>query len=151
MKPLYVLLGAFLIGVLIVRLGLGKFDYALSGRIAMATMLLFTSIGHFAFPKGMTMMIPDFIPFKKGVVYITGIIEILAAAGLLIHPLQHTTSWLLMAFFVLILPANINASIKHVDFQKGTYEGTGITYLWFRIPLQILFIAWVYFFAIHWA
>lgn len=149
MKPLYVLLGSFIVSLIVVRFSLGKFDYALSGRIAMATMLLFTSIGHFAFPKGMTMMLPDFIPFKNGVVYVTGIIEALAAAGLLISPLQHITAWLLIAFFILILPANINAAIKRVDFQKGTYEGNGVTYLWFRIPLQILFIAWTYFFAIH--
>jgi len=47
------------------------------------------------------------------------------------------------------LPANINAARKHTDFQKATNEGNGMIYLWFRIPLQVLFIAWVFYFSIY--
>ncbi len=115
----------------------------------MSAMLLFTAIGHFAFSKGMALMIPDFIPFKKQVVYITGLFEIVAAIGLLVDGYQRITGWLLIAFFILILPANINAAIKKIDYQKGTTNGPGVKYLWFRVPLQLLFMSWVYFFAIH--
>jgi hypothetical protein len=45
----------------------------------------------------------------------------------------------------LILPANIKEAIDHVDYQNATFEGKGLSYLWFRIPLQLLFIAWTYF------
>jgi uncharacterized membrane protein len=149
MKPLYVLLGVFITSSIVLKFGFREFDYSLSGRIAMSMMLMFTSIGHFAFSKGMTLMIPDFIPFKKIVVYFTGIIETAAAIGLLVYPLHRITSVLLIVFFILILPANINAAIKHIDFQKATNEGSGIKYLWFRIPLQVLFIAWTYYFGIY--
>jgi uncharacterized membrane protein len=149
MKPLYVLLGAFITSLIILRFGFGELDYSLSGRIAMSVMLMFTAIGHFAFSKGMILMIPDFIPFKKTLVYFTGIVEMAASIGLLIHTLQHITAILLIIFFILILPANINAAIKHIDFQKATNEGSGTNYLWFRIPLQVFFIAWTYFFAIY--
>jgi uncharacterized membrane protein len=50
----------------------------------MSVMLLFTAIAHFKFTKGMTMMLPGFIPFKTETVYLTGIIEIVAAIGLFI-------------------------------------------------------------------
>ena len=149
MKPLYVLLGAFIACLIISRFGFGEFNYSLSGRIAMSTMLLFTAIGHFAFSKGMILMMPDFIPFKKTLVYFTGIVEASAAIGLLILPLQHITAIMLIIFFILILPANINAAIKHIDFQKASNEGQGMNYLWFRVPLQVLFIAWTYFFGIY--
>ncbi len=149
MKPLYVLLVAFITSLIILRFGFGELDYSLSGRIAMSIMLIFTSIGHFVFSKGMILMIPDFVPFKKTLVYFTGIVETAAAIGILIHSLQDITAVLLITFFILILPANINAAIKHVDFQKANNEGSGINYLWFRIPLQVLFIAWTYFFAIY--
>ena len=149
MKPLYVLLGAFITSLIILRFGFGGFDYSLSGRISMSIMLIFTSIGHFAFSKGMILMIPDFIPFKKTFVYFTGIVEVAAAIGILIHSIQDITALLLIIFFILILPANINAAIKQVDFQKANNEGSGINYLWFRIPLQLLFVAWSYFFAIY--
>jgi uncharacterized membrane protein len=149
MKPLIVLLVSFVIALIVTRLIVGDFNVVLSGRIAMALMLAFTAIGHFTFTKGMVMMIPDFIPFKKALVYFTGVIEILAAAGLLISSYQVLTAWLLIVFFIVLLPANINAAIRHIDYQKGTFTGSGLTYLWFRVPLQILFILWTYFSAIR--
>ncbi len=149
MKPLFILLGAFVITLTATKLFTGYFDYDLSGRIAMSVMLLFTAIGHFKLTRGMTMMMPDFIPFKKELVYFTGVVEIVAAIGLLIPPLQQITAWLLIVFFIAILPANINAAIKHIDYEKGTDEGPGANYLWFRVPLQLLFIGWVYWFAIQ--
>lgn len=148
MKPLIVLLSTFVISVVAIKLSTDQYDIAFAAIIAMSAMLLFTSIAHFAFTKGMTMMIPSFIPFKKEFVYFTGIIEIAAALGLLIPNFRLLTAWLLILFFTLLLPANINAAIRHIDYQKGTFEGAGTKYLWFRVPLQILFILWVYFAAI---
>ncbi|MGH2645000.1 MAG: hypothetical protein ACRDE2_13690, partial [Chitinophagaceae bacterium] len=58
------------------------------------------------------------------------------------------TGWLLILFFILILPANISAATRHIDYQKPIAEGNGLAYLWFRIPLQILFIVWTYLSAI---
>lgn len=148
MKPLIVLLTVFAISLLTIKFVRGNFEFALSGRIAMAAMLVFTAIAHFAFTKGMAMMLPDFIPYKTEVVYLTGIIEIAAAIGLFIPSFSVITAWLLIAFFILILPANIYAAINHIDYQNGTFDGNGLYYLWFRIPLQILFIVWTYLSAI---
>ena len=149
MKPLLVLLGTFVTSLLAIRLFVGDLNFSLAGRIAMSVMLVFTSIGHFVFVQGMTLMIPAFIPFKKQIVYLTGVFEFAAAIGLLIPKLQNQTAWLLILFFLLILPANIQAAIKKIDYQKGTTSGPGLNYLWFRVPLQILFIAWVYLFAVR--
>lgn len=146
MKPLFVLLLSFVLALVTLKLMNGSWNYSLAGNIAMGLMLLFTAIGHFAFTKGMEMMLPDFIPVKKFMVLITGIIEAAAAVGLLIPSLRLMTSWLLILFFVLILPANIYAALKQVDYQKGSHSGPGKTYLWFRVPLQLFFIAWVYVF-----
>lgn len=144
MKPLFVLLGTFVISFFLIKLFTKTFDYPLSGRIAMAVMLVFTAIGHFAFTKGMTMMLPDFIPFKTEIIYLTAIIEIIAALGLVIPSFRVWTGWALILFFILLLPGNIKAAIQHIDYQTGTFDGNGPNYLWFRIPLQILFIAWTY-------
>lgn len=149
MKPLIVLLVTFIISLLVIRLGSGLMAYSISGKVAMSVMLLFTAYGHFVYAKGMTLMIPDFIPYKLKVVYLTGVIEIAASIGLLIPSIEKTISYLLMLFFILIFPANIQAVTKHVDYQKGNFEGRGVNYLWFRIPLQLFFIAWVYFFGIR--
>lgn len=144
MKPLIVLITAFTISLLVTKILRGNFEVALSGRIAMSVMLMFTAVAHFIFTKGMAMMLPDFIPNKIEIVYLTGVIEIAAAIGLLIPDFRVLTAYLLIVFFILILPANIYASIKHLDYQTGTYDGNSLAYLWFRIPLQILFIVWTY-------
>lgn len=148
MKPLIVLLSVFSISLLVLKLIRGNYEFTSSGRIAMSVMLLFTAVAHFAFTKGMAMMLPDFIPYKTETVYLTGIIEIAAAIGLFIPSFRLITAWLLIAFFMLILTANIYSAIKQIDYQKGTFDGNGLTYLWFRIPLQILFIVWTYLSAI---
>ncbi len=148
MKPLIVLLCVFAVSLFATKIFRGNYDFVLSGRIAMSVMLIFTAIAHFAFPKGMSMMLPSFIFYKTEIVYLTGIIEIAAAIGLFIPGVRVLTGWLLIVFFILILPANIYAAIKHIHYQKGTFDGNGLAYLWFRIPLQILFICWTYLSAI---
>jgi len=97
----------------------------------------------------MEMMMPAFIPLKKALVWLTGFIEIFAAIGLLIPSVRELTSRLLIVFFILILPVNIQAAINKVDYQKASYTGSGLSYLWFRVPLQLLFIAWVWYFGIY--
>src|SRR5690606_4359258 len=149
MMPLVVLLTAFFLCLLILRWIRHQFLFAFAGRIAMSVMLLFTAVGHFAFTEGMAMMIPTFVPFKEETVYLTGVVEIAAAAGLLVPRLSRLTAWLLIVFFILVLPANIYAALVHVDYQNATFDGQGPSYLWFRIPLQLFFIIWIYFSAIR--
>ncbi|MBB6111522.1 DoxX family protein [Mucilaginibacter lappiensis] len=143
MKVLIVLLATFGIGLIVTKLT-DDFNIKLSAQIAMAVMMAFTALGHFKFTKGMAMMLPASIPYKKQVVYITGMIEIAAAVGLLIPDTRTLTAWCLILFFIVLTPANINAAMKHLNMEKATLDGPGPEYLRFRMPLQLLFIAWVY-------
>lgn len=145
MKPLLVLLISFGAAVLSNLLVSKAWKWQMAGRIAMSVMLVFTAVCHFLFTDGMAMMIPDPIPFKVGLVYITAIFEVLGAIVLQVKKYQRLTAWLLVIFFMLVLPANIYGAIQQVDYEAATNEGKGVEYLWFRIPLQVLFILWVYF------
>ncbi|PXV62397.1 hypothetical protein CLV62_12086 [Dysgonomonas alginatilytica] len=51
MKPLIVLLLAFTISFFSTKFFRCNYDFALSGRIAMSVMLVFTAIAHFVFTK----------------------------------------------------------------------------------------------------
>lgn len=149
MKPLIVLLLVFVVSLIIMKLFLGEYRLSLAGLIAMSAMLVFTAVGHFAFNKGMAMMLPDFFPYKTGIVYMTGLFEVVLAIGLLLPHYRTVTGWTLIVFLLLVLPANIYAAVHQLDYQKATFDGPGLRYLWFRIPLQALFIAWVYIFVIR--
>ncbi|MCC9074300.1 hypothetical protein LNQ49_22155 [Flavobacterium sp. F-65] len=148
MKPLFVLLSTFILSIIIIKLVTHQYDLLFAARISMCIMLFFTAIAHFAFTKGMSMMIPPFVPFKTELVYVTGILEIILGIGLLMPDFKVYSAWALIVFFIFLLPANIYAAINHIDYQKGTFNGNGTSYLWFRVPLQVFFILWIYLSAI---
>ena len=148
MKPLIVLILSFALSLLVIYLFDHTWQYIWAGNIAMSIMLLFTALGHFVFTDGMTKMLPSFLPFKKEIVGLTGLIEVAGAIGLLIPVARNGTAMALIIFFILVLPANILAALKSIDYQKGTQDGPGPGYLWFRIPLQAFFIAWVAWFGL---
>ncbi|MBU3012326.1 hypothetical protein KO506_12995 [Polaribacter vadi] len=144
MKPFIVLLLSFTISLFVIKIISKEYDFKLSARIAMSIMLVFTAIGHFVFTKGMSLMIPKFIPNKEIFVYLTGVFEILLAISILIPKFKYISGCTLILFLILMLPANVYASFNNVNYQKGTFDGNGLTYLWFRIPLQLFFIIWTY-------
>ncbi|GAA4171122.1 hypothetical protein [Sphingobacterium ginsenosidimutans] len=149
MKPLFVLLTVFLISNLVIRQYKGDMDYHLAGKIALAATLLFTSLGHVIYTKGMVLMLPDFIPLKKEMIYVTGLLEVMGAFGLFIPVLSRLTGMLLIVFFMLILPTNIYASMRYLNYETATFDGKGPGYLWFRIPFQLLLIGWTYYFVLR--
>lgn len=139
-----VLLVVFVVSLGILRVIKKRYQFALAGRIAMSSMLVIAFIGRFKFPEGLALMLPDFIPYRLALVYFTGFLELLAAVGLLIPRFQVITAKLLIVFFILILPANIYSAFHYVNIETVSYNGQGPAYLWFRIPLQLFFIGWVY-------
>lgn len=147
MKPLIVLISVF-IAVFIGSGLFGSWNYVLAGNVAMASMMVFTAIGHFIFPVGVAMMLPDFVPNKNLVVFLSGVLEVLAAVGLMIPSTRNLTAVLLMLFFILVLPVNIIGAKRHVDFEKADNTGKGVDYLWLRIPIQLLFFVWAWFFGV---
>lgn len=147
MAPLIFLLGSFVLFYLVNKFLLkNRLSLSFVGRAALAMMLVVTGTAHFASPGFMVEMMPDFMPMKLEIVYLTGVLELLAAVGLLIESTSKLTAVMLIIFFICILPANIAGSLKQV--QYGGMEA-GAVYLFFRIPLQIFFILWAYYFGIR--
>ena len=146
MAPLIILLATFGIFFAVNKFLIGdKFSLSFVGRFALAMMLIATGVAHFTNTEPMIEMMPDFMPAKRELVYFTGVCELLAVVGLLMRKTAKLTAVMLIIFFVAILPANIAGSLKQVQF--GGMEA-GAMYLLFRIPLQILFISWTYYFGI---
>jgi uncharacterized membrane protein len=148
MKPLLVLLLVFAVCFGITKLFYGKMNVRFPAIISICVMFVFTALAHFKYTEGMSMMLPDFIPLKKEIVYATGLLEIILAIGLLFKRIRRFSALLLIWFLILVLPANIYAAIHEVNFEDVSNNGHGTGYLWFRIPLQLFFIAWIYFTAV---
>lgn len=140
---------AFLAGILIVTYALLGFwkniSKSLRGRISLTVFFLFTGAGHFMKTEEMRQMLPSFVPNGREIIYVTGVLETLGAIGLLIPRVSRLAAWALIVFLIGVLPANINAAVKHLDFGG---HGYGPLYLILRIPFQIFVIAWIYYFGI---
>lgn len=108
-------------------------------------MLIFTGMTHFTKTDLMIEMMPEIVPIKLELIYLTGCLEIMASIGLLIHKYSKITSVMLIIFFLSILPANVIGSLKEVALGGMQH---GVNYLYFRIPLQLLFVFWAYYFGI---
>ncbi len=150
MKPLIVLIVTFLLSLVIARLSMGRWQLIFAGNVAMCCMLMLTAIGHFKFTEGMVMMLPPVIPFKTAVVYVSGIVEIILGLMLLLPSMRNVAGNLLIILFIVMLPANIYAAMTKLNMEMANHEGPGYEYLYFRLPLQLLFIAWVLYFSTTW-
>ena len=147
MAPLIILIASFSLFFFTNKFFLkNKFTVSFIGRVALAIMLVITGASHFTNTDLMIAMLPEEIPLKRETVLFTGVLEIIASVGLILNKSSKLTSALLIVFFFLILPANIKGSIDQVPLSD---MNQGVNYLYFRIPLQILFIAWTYYFGIR--
>lgn len=108
-----------------------------SARYALAVMFTFTATAHFNKMKhDLAQMIPPYFPQPLLLVYLTGFLELAGAAGLLLPQFRRLAGICLIALLVGMFVANINAA------QKGvTLRGRPATPLWLRAPMQVLFIA----------
>ena len=150
MKLLSIIGVTFILSLIATKIIEGFWDFLFSGNLAMAVFIIFTGLAHFKYQKGMALMIPDLFPAKMFLVYFTGVLEIAAGIGLMIPALREITAVLLILFFVLIFFANINSSKKHVNLFKADFTGPGLGYLYReRLPMQVILIAWTWFFGIY--
>lgn len=137
MAPLVVLLVTY---VLALRACRNRRDPTLPGRIALAAMLILTGVSHFTSTDALVAMVPPMLPSPVALVYATGVLELAFAVALVLRP-SPALGWTLVAFLLAVLPANIYSAVNAVGLG-----GHGAGYLWFRIPLQLYFIAWA---AVH--
>lgn len=150
MKLLTILFAGFIVGLVATKIIQDEWNFLFSGNLGMTVFIIFVGFSHFKFQKGMAMMIPDFIPGKMFWVYATGIIEIAAGIGLMIPSIRELTAVLLIIFYVLVFIANINSAKKKINIFKADFTGPGMDYLYKqRIPMQIILIAWTWYFGIY--
>jgi uncharacterized membrane protein len=106
-------------------------------RFALALMFLFTGAAHFV-PRGraeMTRMVPPRLPRPDLLVTLTGILELLGAAGLLVPGLVRASAYALIALLVAMFPANVRAARMHLSVA-----GRPAMPLALRLPLQLFWV-----------
>jgi uncharacterized membrane protein len=138
MAPFIALSSLFL-----VLFGLGAAGvHALSGwytplRFALAGMFLLTASAHWGKRRAdLVQMVPPAFPRPDLVVTVTGALELLGAAGLLVRPLAPLAAGGLSLLLLAMFPANVHAARAGL-----TLGGRPVTALGPRTLLQVVFLA----------
>ena len=118
----------------------------LCGILGITALFTFTGIGHFIKTESMMQMLPTFVSWRFALIYLSGVVELLAAWAVLLPKRRGIVGGFLLIMLVAFLPVNVYSAVNKVPMGGHAW---GIGYLLIRIPLQLAIIAWVYWFAIR--
>lgn len=107
-------------------------------------LFLFTGVGHFLAAERMSRLIPAAFPVRLLLIHASGVVEIALALTVLIPRLRRAAAWALIVLLVALLPFNVIGAIERVPFGGHAW---GPVYLLIRVPLQVIIIAWVWWFG----
>jgi uncharacterized membrane protein len=82
-------------------------------------------------------LIPEFLPWRRELVLISGAAEVVGALGLLYPPTRRVAAYGLIALLIAVFPANINHAVQNI--QLGGFMDSRL-YQWGRLPFQAFFI-----------
>lgn len=109
-------------------------------QIALSVFFTIGGILHFAFDGAFAHIVPPALPFPVQIVWITGIMELAFAIALLARWRLPLTGWLLSAYLLAVLPANIYMALAGIPQGEAAL---GPAILWLRVALQFPLIALV--------
>ena len=98
-------------------------------------------IAHFVFTEAEMRIVPAWMPWPREAVLISGVAELLGAAGLLWRPVRRAALWGLFALTLAVTPAHFYMLEQPALFPSVPYWA-----LVLRLPLQaalLMLIAWL--------
>ncbi len=113
-------------------------------RWILTVVMVGAGANHFINPAPYLGMMPDALPAHEALVYISGIFEMLGGLGLILPATRKLAAWGLVALLIAVFPANINMAVNHLPLGTDTIPTWA---LWARLPLQLVLIAWAYWFT----
>ncbi|MEP6759875.1 MAG: MauE/DoxX family redox-associated membrane protein [Sporichthyaceae bacterium] len=103
----------------------------------LAGLLTVTGTAHFLAPRPYAQIIPEQLPSPYGLVYASGVVELLCAAGLAFPRTRRATAWATAVLFVAVFPANVKMALDSTD-RSLPYQVA----VWTRLPIQVPLIWW---------
>jgi len=113
------------------------------GRLALGAALLFAGIGHFVNAEAFLAQVPGWMPAPEAVVAISGVIELILGASLILAPRKYRAivGWVVAAFFVVIFPGNISQFVTGTDAFGLDTDAARFVRLLFQ-PLLVVWALW---------
>ncbi len=96
-------------------------------------------IAHFTSAAFFTAIVPPYVPFPLAVVYVSGVIEILAAAALLVPRTRRVAGATLFLLTIAVSPANI-----HMWLHPELFPDVSELLLSLRLVVQVALLACIW-------
>ncbi|MBL8206895.1 MAG: DoxX family protein [Blastocatellia bacterium] len=97
---------------------------------------------HFVKPEFFLKIMPPYLPWHLGLVYVSGIFEIVLGILVIIPKYTRLAAWGLIALLIAVFPANI-----YLAMNPQIMPDASPTVHLIRLPFQLVFIAWAWWFT----
>lgn len=111
-------------------------------RWLMGILFILAGVNHFLRPDFYIKIMPGYLPWHRELVYLSGVFEIVLGVLLLIPRWRRLAAWGLIALLIAVFPANIHMALNAVQYPRFNE-----VLLWIRLPLQLVLIAWAYWYT----
>lgn len=108
-----------------------------------AAFFVLAGVNHFINPAFYLKIMPPYLPWHQPLVYLSGVIEIVLGLLLLTKKFARAAACGIIALLFAVSPVNVHMAINH-----GLYPEYGVAALWLRLPLQLVLIAWAYWYTL---
>lgn len=102
---------------------------------ALAWLLAGMGVLHFARPEPFERIVPDPLPYKRQLVYASGVAELACAAALSRDSTRRAGGWASAALMLAVFPANVQMSATALRSERASRWYKVGTVL--RLPLQV--------------
>jgi uncharacterized membrane protein len=118
-------------------------------RLQRNVAVMFTIAGslHFIRPRAYEAIVPDYIPLSaRDAVRWSGVAEIVGGVAVAVPPTRRFARWWLLGVLAAVFPANVHMALEPEQVAKRGVPTDRIPHwlLWARLPLQALFMRWVW-------
>lgn len=112
-----------------------------TARLLLAAIFVFAGVMHFIIPASYVGIMPPWLPWHRGLVYLSGVLQIAGGVGLLIPRTRRAAGMGLVLLLVAVWPANVQMLLNARAADKAVWYQA---LLWLRLPLQLVLIWWVW-------
>lgn len=107
-----------------------------------AILFVLAGLLHFLKTDMYVKIMPDYIPWHKTMVYLSGVAEIAGGIGIILPSLRYAAAIGLILLLLAVFPANIDMAVKAI--KKRGWNSLYSILMISRLPLQFVLMYWIY-------
>lgn len=110
----------------------------------MGALYVAAGVMHFVSPRVFAKIVPPMLPNPLGLVYLSGVAELVLGLGVLVPWTRRYSAWGLVALLLAVFPANVYMATSDVvlDGAPAWLRDPSTAARWGRLPLQAVLILW---------